>query len=290
MSLSSTLKTQEIILLDGAIGTELDKRGVMGRASNNLEAPDVVLEILQEYAACGCDALTANTLTMNRIYIETHHIDVSVRDINRAGVELARQAAGKNRYVLGNLSSTGQLLEPYGAYKKSQFYDAFKEQAEILAESGVDGFIIETVFDLREALCALRACKENFSLPVMVSIAFDTEQKGGRTMMGDSAELCARSLTDTGADAVGANCGSLEPAQMAVVISEIRSATSLPLLAQPNAGKPRLIDDKTVFDMAPAQFAEGIAACRRAGAKLVGGCCGTTPEHIRAIADRLERK
>ena len=290
MNLSSALKTQDIILLDGAIGTELDKRGVMGRASNNLDAPDVVLEILREYAECGCDALTTNTLTMNRIFIETHNVGVSVRDVNKAGAELARQAAGEDRYVLGDLSSTGQLLEPYGTYKESQFYDAFKEQAEILAESGVDGFIIETVFDLREAMCALRACKENFSLPVLVSIAFDTEQKGGRTMMGNSAGQCARSLTDTGADAVGANCGSLVPAQMAVVISEIRSATSLPVLAQPNAGMPKLVGDKTVFEMAPAQFAEGVAACRNAGAKLIGGCCGTTPEHIRAVADSLKRK
>lgn len=290
MTLSSALKTQEVILLDGAIGTELDKRGVMGRASNNLDAPEIVLEILQEYAACGCDVLTTNTLTMNRIYIETHNVGVSVRDINKAGAELARQAAGKDRYVLGDLSSTGQLLEPYGTYKESQFYGAFREQAEILVESGVDGFIIETVFDLREALCALRACKENFSLPVMVSIAFDTEQKGGRTMMGDSAEQCARSLMEAGADAIGANCGRLDPDQMAVVISEIRSATSLPVLAQPNAGLPKLIGDKTIFEMAPAQFAEGIAACRRAGAKLVGGCCGTTPEHIRAVAEMLERE
>ena len=290
MNLSSALKAKDIILLDGAIGTELDKRGLMGRASNNLDAPEIVLQILQAYAECGCDALTTNTLTMNRIYIETHNISVSVRDINKAGAELARQAAGKDRYVLGDLSSTGQLLEPYGTYKESQFSDAFKEQAEILAESGVDGFIIETVFDLREALCALRACKDSVSLPVLVSIAFDTEEKGGRTMMGDSAQQCARSLTDAGADAVGANCGSLDPAQMAVVVSEMRSATSLPILAQPNAGRPRLVEDKTVFEMAPAPFAEGIAACRRAGARLVGGCCGTTPEHIRAVAEMLERK
>ncbi|MEJ2701881.1 MAG: homocysteine S-methyltransferase family protein [Sedimentisphaerales bacterium] len=289
MNLLSALKSQDVILLDGAIGTELDKRGVMGRASNNLDAPEIVLEILQEYAKCGCDALTTNTLTMNRIFIETHNIEISVHDVNRAGAELARQAAGKERYVLGDLSSTGQLLEPYGTYKESQFYDAFKEQAEVLAESGVDGFIIETVFDLREALCALRACEEGFSLPVMVSMAFDTEQKGGRTIMGDSAKQCARSLTEAGADAVGANCGSLDPAQMAIVIAEMRSATSLPILTQPNAGKPKLVVDKTVFEMAPAQFAEGIAACRRAGAKLVGGCCGTTPEHIRAVADMLGR-
>jgi 5-methyltetrahydrofolate--homocysteine methyltransferase len=193
MDLSEALKTKDIFLLDGAIGTELDKRGLMGRAGNNLDNPKVVLEIHREYVQCGCDAITTNTLTMNRIYIETHNVGVSVQDINRAGAELARQAVDKGQYVLGDISSTGQLLEPYGTYKESQFYDAFEEQAEILAESGVDGFIIETMFDLREAMCALRACKDKRSLPVIVSIAFATEAKGGRTMMGNSAEQCAKS-------------------------------------------------------------------------------------------------
>ena len=290
MRFSEALENDGIILLDGAIGTELDKRGLMGRAGNNLDAPEAVLDIQREYAACGCDALTTNTLTMNRIYIETHNLGVSVRDVNKAGAELARRAAGKERYVLGNLSSTGQLLEPYGTYKESQFCDAFTEQAGILAESGVDGFIIETVFDLREALCALRACKENFSLPVIVSIAFKTDEKGGRTMMGDSAEQCARSLTDAGADVIGANCGDLDPAQMAVIVSFLKSATTLPVLAQPNAGRPKLVGNETIFEMAPAPFAAGIAECIRAGAGLVGGCCGTSPEHIRAVADVLEQK
>ena len=290
MQFSKVLESDRIILLDGAIGTELDKRGLMGRAGNNLDAPQAVLEIQRAYAACGCDALTTNTLTMNRIFIETHNLDVSVRDVNKAGVELARQAAGKGRYVLGNMSSTGQLLEPYGTYKESQFYDAFREQAGILAESGVDGFIIETVFDLREAMCALRACKDNFPLPVIVSIAFSTEEKGGRTMMGNSAEQCAGSLTDAGADAVGANCGDLDPAQMAVVVSYLKSATTLPVLAQPNAGRPRLVGNKTIFEMAPASYTAGIAECLNAGARLVGGCCGTSPEHIRAVAGILKQK
>jgi 5-methyltetrahydrofolate--homocysteine methyltransferase len=285
---SKALESDGIILLDGAIGTELDKRGLMGRANNNLDAPEAVLEIQREYAACGCHALTANTLTMNRIFIETHNLGISVRDVNKAGVEIARQAAGKDIYVLGNLSSTGQLLEPYGTYKESQFYDAFREQASILAESGVDGFIIETIFDLREALCALLACKENFSLPAIVSIAFATAGKGGRTIMGDSAEHCAVSLTDAGGDVIGANCGDLDPTQMAVVISILKSATAVPVLAQPNAGRPKLVGDKTVFEMAPAQFADGIAECIRAGAQFVGGCCGTSPEHIRAVAEMLK--
>jgi 5-methyltetrahydrofolate--homocysteine methyltransferase len=290
MSLLTLLKNQEIILLDGAMGTELDKRGLMCRASNNLDNPEVVFEIHREYALCGCHALTTNTLTMNRIYIETHNIDVPVRDVNRAGVELARQAANKDQYILGDISSTGQLLEPYGTYKESQFYDTFKEQAEILAEAGVDGFIIETMFDLREGLCALRACRGNFSLPVIVSIAFKTETKGGRTIMGDSACDCVKRLTDAGADVIGANCGELAPAQMAVVVSILKSATTVPILAQPNAGKPKLVGDKTVFDMEPETFALGINECLQAGARLVGGCCGTTPEHIRAVAALLNRK
>jgi 5-methyltetrahydrofolate--homocysteine methyltransferase len=289
MRFSKALEGDRIILLDGAIGTELDKRGLMGRASNNLDAPDAVLEIQREYAACGCDALTTNTLTMNRVFIETHKLGISVRDVNKAGAELARQAAGKDKYVLGNLSSTGQLLEPYGNFKESQFYDAFREQADILAESGVDGFLIETMFDLREAMCALRACKENFALPVIVSIAFTTEDKGGRTMMGDSAEQSAKGVTDAGADVVGANCGELDPSQIAVVVSLLKSATTLPVLAQPNAGKPRLVGDKTEFEMAPAEFAAGIDECLRAGARLVGGCCGTSPEHIRAVAEMLKK-
>lgn len=228
MSLSEDLKNNEILLLDGAMGTQLDKRGLMARGRNNLDAPEAVLEIHREYAQCGCDVLTTNTLTMNRIYIEKHDVGVDVRDVNRAGAELARQAAGDHRYVLGDISSTGQLLEPYGDYKESQFYDAFREQAEVLAEGGVDGFIIETMFDLREALCALRACKDNFSLPAVVSIAFQTEQKGARTIMGNSAADCAKSLTDAGADCIGTNCGDIGPPQMAVVVSILKTSTTLP--------------------------------------------------------------
>ncbi|MHC4336529.1 MAG: homocysteine S-methyltransferase family protein, partial [Planctomycetota bacterium] len=278
MDLATFLNNQEIVLLDGAMGTQLDKRGLMSRGRNNLEAPQVVLEIHREYTRCGCHALTTNTLTMNRIYIETHNVGVDVRDVNRAGAELARQAAGDDQYVLGDISSTGQMLEPYGDYKESEFYETFKEQAQALVEAGVDGFIIETMFDLREALCALRACKDTFSLPVIVSLAFTTEEKGGRTMMGNSAEDCAKRLTEAGADAIGANCGDIDPAQMAKIVSVLKSATRLPILAQPNAGKPKLVNDKTVFEMGPGDFAAGIAECLCAGARLLGGCCGTTPE------------
>jgi len=288
VNLAKLLESKSVLLLDGAIGTQLDERGLMARGRTNLDAPEAVLEIHQAYAQCGCDALTTNTLTMNRIYIETHNVGVSVQDVNRAGAQLADQAAGCGQYVLGNISSTGQLLEPYGTYTEAPFGDAFREQAEVLAEAGVDGFLIETVFDLREALCALRACKENTPLPVLVCIAFQTEDKGGRTMMGDSAEQCARQLTDAGADAVGANCGDLDPSQMAKVVALLKAATDLPIIAQPNAGRPKLVEGQTVFEMAPGPFAEGIAACIGAAARIVGGCCGTTPRHIQAVHELIE--
>ena len=286
---SAFVRTRAPLLLDGAVGTQLAARGLNGGGQNNLAHPEVVLEIQREYAQAGCDALITNTLTMNRVYIETHNVGVDVRDVNRAGAELARQAACEGQYVLGNLSSTGQLLEPYGTYAESTVYDAFLEQAEVLAEGGVDGFIIETMFDLREAICALRACRDVASLPVLVSLAFATLADGGRTIMGNSAEECARAVAEAGGDAIGANCGELDPMEMAAVVARLRSATSLPVLAEPNAGKPRWADGETVHDMAPTTFAAGIQECLDAGAHLVGGCCGTTPDHIRAISDMFGR-
>ena len=288
MNLPKLLENKPVLLLDGAMGTQLDKRGLMSRGRNNLDAPQAVLEIHQAYARCGCDALTTNTATMNRLYIETHNVEVSVQEINRAGAQLADQATGCGQYVLGNLSSTGKLLEPYGDYTEAQFYEAFKEQAEVLAEAGVDGLLIETVFDLREAVCASRACQENTALPALVCIAFRTADKGGRTMMGNTAEQCAKQLTEAGADAVGANCGDLDPNQMAKVVALLRAATDLPIIAQPNAGRPKLVEGQTIFEMAPGPFAEGIAECIGAGARIVGGCCGTTPEHIKAIHELIK--
>ena len=290
MEFIDLIRTDNKILLDGAMGTELDKHGLISQSHNNLTNPEVVLEIHRAYAESGCHILTTNTLTMNRIYIETHHLNIGVKEVNQAGVELARQAVGENQYVLGDISSTGQFLEPYGTYKESEFYRAFKEQAGILAEARVDGFIIETMFDLQEALRALRACKDEFSLPVIVSMAFSTETKGGRTIMGNTAVECATKLTDAGADVIGVNCGDLVPSQMAMVVSLLKSATSLPILAQPNAGKPKLVNNQTVFDMDPKDFATGIAKCLHAGAHLVGGCCGTSPEHIRTLAKLLNER
>jgi 5-methyltetrahydrofolate--homocysteine methyltransferase len=287
MDLSTFLMQQDVILLDGAMGTQLAERGAIMGGQSTLSHPDQVLEIHKDYAQCGCHILITNTFAMNRIFIDTHKVGVDVRAVNAAGARLAKQAAGPDQYILGDISSTGKLLEPYGDLKESAAYAAFAEQAALLEEGGVDGFIIETMTDLKEALLALRACKEVSSLPVIVTMAFSSPKNGGRTIMGNAAQECVMALTESGAQAVGANCGDIDPFQMAEIVSTIRSATELPVLAKPNAGRPRMVDKGTVFDMSPEEFVQGIGECISAGATMVGGCCGTSPEHICALADAI---
>ncbi len=288
MSVSEILGDKEIVLLDGAMGTQLGKYGIIPGGQNNILNPEKVFEVHKQYSNCGCDILITNTLTMNRIYIETHKLDVDVAEVNRAGVKIAKAAKGEDQYVIGDMSSTGKMLQPYGEYSELDFFTAFKEQAMVLAESGVHGFIIETMFDLREALCALRACKDIGSLPVFVSIAFSTVDNDGRTMMGNSVEECVRALSKKKADGIGANCGDLDPVQLSTIILKMKELTDIPILVQPNAGKPKIIENKTVFDMVPEEFVAGIMKCIENGARLIGGCCGTTPVHITALKRKLE--
>jgi len=280
---------RKAILLDGAMGTQLAEAGLEMGGQTCITHPDAVLAIHRQYVECGVDMITTNTLTMNRLSIESHNVSVDIREVNLAGVRLAKTAIHEGQYVLGDMGSTGKMLKPYGNVSENEAYEAFAEQAAILAEGGVDGFIIETMFDLREALCALKACKDVTQLPVIVSMAFNSLQKWKRTVMGNSAPDCAKALTEAGASVVGANCGSIDPLQMVEIISEMREVTSLPLLAQPNAGKARFVENRTVYDMTPSDFADGVYQCLQAGAWLVGGCCGTSPAHIRAVAALLAK-
>jgi 5-methyltetrahydrofolate--homocysteine methyltransferase len=288
MKLKQALESRQLILLDGAMGTELDKRGSAARCESNVSNPGAVKQVHEDYIKAGSTAIITNTLTMNRIFIESHNMGIDVEKANRAGARIARQAIGAMGWVLGNLSSTGQLLEPYGTFREEDLIECYKEQAGFLAEEGVDGFIIETMMDLREAVCALKACRSVSDIPVVACVSFFTTSNGGRTAMGNSSEECARVLTAEGARAVGANCGSLDPAQMSEVVGMLSQSTRLPIAIEPNAGTPRLeAGTTTVFDMDPKTFAAGMLKCVQAGATLVGGCCGTTPDHIRALKEAL---
>jgi 5-methyltetrahydrofolate--homocysteine methyltransferase len=283
MSLLSLLDGNETLLLDGAMGTQLTQ--LCGEEGGHLSVtyPEQVIEIHRRYLESGSRIIITNTLTMNRLYIETHGLSVDVQEVNNTAARLARSVTSDGQYVLGDMSSTGKLLAPYGDYSEQQFVDVYEEQAYYLAEGGVDGFIVETLFDLREALCAVKSCRAVSTLPVLATIAFSTATQGGRTVMGNTALDCARQLTDAGVQALGANCGDIDPYQMSDILDVFSEATSLPIIAQPNAGKPRLEQGKTLFDMGPGEFAAGIEKCIAHGARLVGGCCGTTPEHIRAV-------
>lgn len=287
MSLRDLLGGGEVILLDGAMGTQLAAAGFDQGGEQCLLHPDAVERIHRSYIDAGCRGIITNTLTMNRIFLSSHGRAVDVAEVNRRGVELARSAAaGQDIFILGDISSTGQLLEPYGDCTEAQFEECFREQASILGDAGVDGLIVETVIDLREAVCAVRAARKT-GLPVLATLSFQTLKDGGRTVMGSGVQDIVRALEAEGASGIGANCGALDPQETARIISGMRASTTLPLIAQPNAGKPRLENGTAVFDLGPEEFARGIAACIVAGAGIVGGCCGTSPAHIARAAEML---
>lgn len=289
MSLLELIKTGGPILLDGAMGTELEKFGLNLESSGlyNILQPELVYQVHQKYVDAGSQVLTANTFALNPIYVKNFGEQIDFEQGNRLGVQIARQAAGEKCYVLGNMTSCGQLRQPFGPYSEEDFYLNFKRQAEILAEEGVDGFLIETMFDLKEALCGLKACLEVASLPVIVSFAFNDTASGFRTVMGDTAEQCAIEVAQAGGSGIGANCGELELDRLPELVRRIREAASIPVLVQPNAGLPRMVGTKAVYDLPPDSFAQTIKKCVEAGANLVGGCCGTTAEHIQMTYQAL---
>jgi len=279
------------LIIDGGMGTQLDERGAVMGGQACLTHPETVLAVHKDYLAQGVNLLITNTLTMNRYFIELHDEGIDIREVNLAGARLARQAADESPhqpvFVLGDMSSTGKMLEPLGDLTEEMAQEAYREQAGILLEGGVDGFILETMFNLDEMELAIKAIREISDLPIFASMTFETTKRGGRTMMGNTAEECARRLEEAGVDVIGTNCGSLTPLEMSEIVKTMRSVTGLPIIVQPNAGKPRLEGSKTLFDLAPDEFAEGMAACLENGASIIGGCCGTSPAHIKAMLDRI---
>jgi len=290
MDLGHALKGEKIILFDGGMGTQLEKHGLaLSGGINNLTNPDIVRQVHEGYIRSGSEVIITNTFTMNPIYMKTHGLNIDVNKINNAGVSIAQEAAAGKAYVLGGMGPTGQMVEPYGTYTEDDFFRSYYEQADILARSGVDGLIAETMFDLKEALAALRAClKAAPTLPVIVSFALSQKTNGGSTMMGHAIADCARAVAEHGGSAVGINCGDLDPDEIAAIVAELYPKSSLPILVEPNAGKPKLVDGETVYHMSPEEFARGIEKSIHAGAKLVGGCCGTTPAHIKEVSGLIK--
>ncbi len=288
IAFAEALASGKILMLDGATGTQLAARCGKTGPTVNWENPDVVKAVHADYKAAGADIVLTNTLSGNRIMLEHAGLTDRIVEINQLGVKLCREAVGDHCYVAGDMSGTGKFMEPLGDYTEEQFAENDAEQARLLADAGVDLIIIETMTDVRETAVAVRAAKQAANLPVIASISFDPAGDSFRTMMGDTAEKAVTELVEAGADVVGCNCGTLDPWEVSRVIAEMRSHSDIPLIAMPNAGKPELSGGEVTFKLTPDEFADGAMKCVEAGATLIGGCCGTTPAHIAALAKRVK--
>lgn len=275
------------LLTDGAWGTQLQSLGLEpGRAPDywNLEHPDRVLSVARSYVDAGSQIILTNTFRSNAI-AQPEARDL-IRDYNRAGVEISRQAAAGRARVVASIGPIGKMLFS-GEVSTDQVAEAFTEQASALAEAGPDALLIETMSDIEEAIIALKAARAT-GLPVIVSFAFDTGKNKDRTMMGATPEQVARAMEEAGADAVGANCGAgIE--QFAPICRRLKDACSLPIWIKPNAGLPELTIDGIVYRTSPERFASELPALLDAGADFVGGCCGTSPDFIRAMKCKLDQ-
>jgi 5-methyltetrahydrofolate--homocysteine methyltransferase len=280
--------TCRIVVGDGAMGTELQRAGLPpGECGDRwtLEHPDRVEAIHRAYVEAGSDVILTNTFGTNRWVLDRYGLVGRVEDISRRAAGLARQAAGRDRIVLGDIGPSGQLLEPLGSLTADDWSEAVARQVRALLDSGADGIIIETMTALEEATLAVEASVKAGAPVVVASMAFDKLPDGRfRTMMGVSPEQAAATLVRAGASAVGANCGArIEVSDFASLVRAMRSVVAVPLAMQPNAGLPHLVSDRAVYDLTPEAFASAMHSVVDAGASMVGGCCGTTPAHIRAL-------
>jgi len=276
--------TQSVPLLaDGATGTMLQAAGLpVGEAPERwlLDNPDAIRNLAAQYAAAGADLIYTCTFGASRVGLRRCGLEDKFDLVNRTAVRLAREAAGGNAFVVGSIGPTGEMLEPYGEFNPDEARASFAEQAALLADAGVDALVCETFTDLQEALLAVSAAKEKANVPVLASMAFELN---GRTMMGVTPEDAVNQLTDAGAAAVGSNC-SVGPDSLEAVIRAMKNARpDARLLAKPNAGLPQVVDGHAVYNVGPDTLAAFAAKMKALGVAVVGGCCGTTPEHLRAM-------
>ena len=281
----SWLEKKKVLIADGGWGTELQKRGLPpGEPPEawNISHPEEVGAVALSYAEEGAEIILTNTFGGSPFKLAKVHLEGKVAEINRRGAEISKQGAGDRALVFASMGPSGEFMAPLGTVSEEDMMKGFVEQASALAEGGADGIVVETMMDLAEAKAALLAARQSTSLPVAVTMTFDKGPKGFATMMGIRPEQAAAELEKSGADIVGANCGAGID-QMIDLMKRMRSATVLPLWCKPNAGLPELIDGKTVYRETPEMMASKLKALVQAGANIVGGCCGTTPVHIRAF-------
>ncbi len=285
-----TLASGQILVADGATGTNYQARGLeRGRAPEQwlFEAPEKVVQLHRDFIQAGSNIILTNTFGATRLRLAHAGLEDRVAEVNRRAVELARQAAtGTDVFVAGSMGPTGQLLEPYGELAREEAIAAFAEQARALAEAGVDFLVIETQFDLGEATAAIEGARSAAQLPIVCSFSYDM---GTHTMMGLQPAQVAQELTALNVDVIGINCGRSLDENLAG-LKAMRAVTTKPLWMKPNAGLPRMTDDDVaIYEVAPERMGEQAAQWLEAGAQIIGGCCGTSPDHLREIARAAAR-
>ena len=277
---------QKILVLDGATGTNLQKAGMPTGVCPEkwiLEHKDIMIELQMNYINAGSNIIYAPTFSGNRIKLEEYGLDKDLEKMNLELVALSKEAVAKTgyrAYVAGNLTMTGRQLYPIGKLSLEELIDVYKEQIAVLVKADVDLLVVETMMSLAEARAAVIAAKETCELPIVVSMTYNED---GRTLYGTPPEVAVTVLQSLGVDAIGVNC-STGPAEMIPLVAKMKEYANIPILAKPNAGMPELIDGETVYAMTPEEFAEYGRQLVEAGANLIGGCCGTTKDHISALA------
>ncbi|MHC4487684.1 MAG: homocysteine S-methyltransferase family protein [Planctomycetota bacterium] len=296
ISLNQRIK-EGLFLLDGAMGTQLFAHGVEVGTCNdclNIESPDTICDIHRSYFEAGSDAVLTNTFGANKYALARHGFAQEAVRINTTGAQIARRAAGQERYVSGDIGPSGDFLQPLGSIKPEELKVAITEQAQALLTGGVDGFIIQTMTALDEMTIAIEAAKSvRGDLPVFASMAFDKTGDSFRTMMGVDVESAVSKIVSLGVDAVGFNCGTLsldEYVELAEKFVSVVKALSddVAIYAEPNAGKPELVEGRAVYKVSPEDFAAAAEKIHSADVNIIGGCCGTGPEHIKAVAKKLK--
>ena len=288
---------ERVLLADGAMGTQLQQAGLEPGGCGeiwNVDNPEPVLAIQRGYVEAGSDCLLTNTFGACRIMLERHSFDGRVAQINAQGVAVARAAFGdKSGFVIGDIGPFGGLMEPYGDIPQDAVRDAFREQAAALIDAGADAIMVETQTSLEEIGLGIAAAREAGAPCVIGSMAFDLNRNGKdvRTMMGVKVEQAAEVLQEAGADILAINCGTgIDMTWAARILQRYRSASDLPLMAKPNNGLPELIAMQVVYRQTPDQMLVGLDDVLEAGARIVGGCCGTTAQHIRRFRTALDSR